>query len=116
MGVGETALAAAPSLAEPRPALPHYILRLYVSGTTARSERAIANAKSVCETYLAGRYHLDIVDIYQHPAAAREQQVLAAPTLVRVWPTPLRRLIGDLSDRGRVLAGLDLVLPVPVQR
>lgn len=93
--------------------LPHYVLRLYVTGTTARSERAIANAKQVCDTYLADRYHLDIVDIYQDPAAAREHQIVAAPTLVRVRPTPLRRLIGDLSDQARVLAGLDLAPPEP---
>lgn len=109
MSVGE-ATRDLPPCPDTRAALPRYVLRLYVTGTTARSERAIANAKQLCETFLADRYNLEIVDIYQDPAAAREHQIVAAPTLVRVQPTPLRRLIGDLSDQARVLAGLDLAL------
>ena len=105
-----------PPVAGAQGTLPHYVLRLYVTGTTARSERAIANAKQVCDTYLADRYHLDIIDIYQDPGAAREHQIVAAPTLVRVQPKPLRRLIGDLSDQDRVLAGLDLTQPAPGMR
>lgn len=99
---------------EPRAAADgsRYVLRLYVTGTTARSARAVANARRLCEEHLAGRYDLDVVDIYQHPDAAREHQIVAAPTLIRLLPEPLRRLIGDLSDRERVLAGLDIV-PVP---
>ena len=81
------------------------MLRLYVTGTTARSARAIANARRACETYLSGRYDLAVVDIYQHPEAAQEHQIIAAPTLVRLLPMPLRRLVGDLSDNERVLAG-----------
>ena len=100
----------------PEPRIPmdgsRYLLRLYVTGTTARSVRAIANARRLCEEHLAGRYDLDVVDIYQHPDAAREHQIVAAPPLVRLLPAPLRRLIGDLSDGERVLAGLDIV-PVP---
>jgi len=111
MSLGQAVLASPPMVSELQATPPRYVLRLYVTGTTARSERAIANAKLLCETYLADRYHLDIVDIYQYPAAAQEHQVVAAPTLVRVWPTPLRRLIGDLSDHCRVLAGLGLTLP-----
>lgn len=111
MNVGETVLGWPPSIPEMSATLPHYFLKLYVAGMTARSERAIANATLVCETLLADRYHLDVIDIYQDPAAAQEHQVVAAPTLVRVWPTPLRRLIGDLSDRDRLLAGLDLSQP-----
>lgn len=111
MSVAGTLLDLSPADSELRTTPPRYVLRLYVTGTTARSERAVANAKLLCETYLIDRYNLEIVDIYQHPAAAQEHQVVAAPTLVRVWPTPLRRLIGDLSDHRRVLAGLGLALP-----
>ena len=116
MNVSGTAVGSPVPIATAPPTLTRYVLRLYVTGTSARSERAIANAKQVCETYLANRYHLDIVDIYQDPAAAREHQIVAAPTLVRVEPAPVRRLIGDLSDRARVLAGLDLAHPVPGAR
>ena len=93
--------------------LPRYVLRLYVTGTSARSERAIANARLICDTYLADRYDLDIIDIYQDPEATREHRIVAAPTLVRVRPAPLRRLIGDLSNQARVLAGLDLARTEP---
>ncbi len=84
------------------------MLRLYVTGTTARSARAIANARRACETHLAGRYDLAVVDIYQHPEAAQEHQIIAVPTLVRLLPVPLRRLVGDLSNNERVLAGLEI--------
>ena len=87
-----------------------YVLRLFVSGMTRRSIAAIASIKVICEKHLRGRYDLEIIDIYQHPATAREEQVFAAPTLVKKLPLPLRRLIGDLSDNGRVMLGLDLRL------
>lgn len=85
-----------------------YRLRLFVTGMTARSIRAIANLKAICEEWLPGRYDLEVLDIHQHPEMAREQDVIAAPTLVKELPPPLRRLIGDLSDSERVLAGLGL--------
>jgi circadian clock protein KaiB len=86
----------------------HYVLKLYVTGQTPRSTRAIENMRRICETHLKGRYDLEVIDIYERPEAVREQQIIAAPTLVRLLPEPLRRVIGDLSDRERVLAGLDL--------
>ena len=88
----------------------NYVLRLYVSGSTARSARAIENLHQICEEYLAGCYDLEVVDIYQRPETAREFQIIAVPTLVRLLPLPLRRIVGDLSDRARVLRGLDLLL------
>ena len=91
------------------PAAARYVLRLYVTGSTPRSARAIENMRRICDEHLAGRYDLEVVDIYQRPEAAREFQLIAAPTLVRLLPEPLRRVIGDLSDRDRVLHGLDLL-------
>ena len=89
-------------------ASPSYVLRLFVTGTTSRSARAIANLRRVCEEYLKGEYDLEVIDIYQMPAAAKEFQIVAAPTLVKMLPLPLRLIIGDLADKDRVLAGLDL--------
>lgn len=86
----------------------HYVLRLFITGTTSRSSRAIANLRRVCEERLHGEYDLEVVDIYQHPEAAQQYQILAAPTLVKMLPLPLRRIIGDLANEERVLAGLDL--------
>ncbi len=85
-----------------------YLLRLYVAGMTPRSERAIANIKAICEEHLKGRYDLRVVDVYQHPALAAGEQIIALPTLIKKLPPPLRRIIGDLSNRERVLIGLDL--------
>jgi circadian clock protein KaiB len=87
---------------------PSYVLRLFITGTTPRSARAIANLRRVCEERLKGEYDLEVVDIYQHPESAKEHQIIAAPTLVRMLPLPLRKIIGDLADEERVLAGLDL--------
>lgn len=87
---------------------PPYVLRLFITGTTSRSSRAIANLRRVCEERLHGEYDLEVVDIYQHPATAQEHQILAAPTLVKMLPLPLRRIIGDLSNTERVLVGLGL--------
>jgi len=86
----------------------HYVLRLFITGTTSRSSRAIANLRRVCEERLHGEYDLEVVDIYQHPEAAQRYQIVAAPTLVKMLPLPLRRIIGDLANEERVLAGLDL--------
>jgi len=85
-----------------------YVLRLFVTGMSPRSSRAIANARSLCEQHLPGGYDLDIVDLYQDPARARSEEIIAAPTLVRRRPLPLRRLVGDLSDTPRVLRSLGL--------
>ena len=85
-----------------------YVLRLYVTGMSPRSTQAITAIKEICEHQLASRYDLEVIDIYQKPALARGEQIIATPTLVRVLPLPLRRLIGDLADRERVLLGLDL--------
>jgi circadian clock protein KaiB len=85
-----------------------YILRLYITGMTPRSIEAYAKIKAICEKHLAGRYDLEVIDIYQNPVLARDEQIIAAPTLVKKLPAPLRRLIGDLSDTERVLLGLDL--------
>jgi circadian clock protein KaiB len=86
-----------------------YKLRLFVTGSTPRSTRAIANMRKICEENLRGRYDLDVVDVYENPDATRELQIIATPTLVKILPEPLRRIIGDLSDKERVLAGLNLV-------
>jgi len=94
-----------------------YVLRLFVTGMTARSKRAIENLRAICDEYLEGRYDLDVVDIHQQPVLARGEQVIAAPTLIKKLPLPMRRLIGDMSNRHRVLLGLDLVrLPGRVRR
>ena len=86
-----------------------YELKLYVTGATARSLRAIANVKAICEEYLKGRYHLEVVDIYRKPALLRKDQIVAVPTLVKKLPVPLRLLVGDLSRTEQVLSGLGLV-------
>lgn len=86
-----------------------YILRLYVTGATPRSQHAIANVKRICEEHLKGRYELEIIDIYQQPALARGEQIIATPTLIKKIPTPLRRFIGDMADTEKILFGLDLV-------
>jgi circadian clock protein KaiB len=86
-----------------------YILRLYVAGMTSRSARAVENVRTFCEKHLEGRYDLQVIDVYQQPALARSEQLIAAPTLIKKLPLPLRRLIGDMSNEDRVLVGLDLV-------
>lgn len=83
-------------------------LRLYVTGATRKSSRAIENTKHICETYLKGRYELEVIDIYQYPERAGEGEVIAAPTLVKKLPLPIRKLIGDMSDEDRILIGLGL--------
>ena len=86
----------------------HYVLRLYVTGMTPRSTEAFAAIKALCEERLQGRYELEVIDIYQHPQLAIDEQIIAVPTLVKQLPAPLRRLVGDLSNEERVLLGLDL--------
>jgi circadian clock protein KaiB len=91
-----------------KPGGSRYELRLYVAGMTPRSTRAIANIKEICEEHLKGLYSLQVIDLYQQPVLAEGEQIIAVPTLIKKLPPPLRRLIGDLSDRERVLIGLDL--------
>jgi len=86
----------------------NYILRLYVSGMTPNSTRAIENVRRLCEEHLEGRYQLEIIDIYQQPIFAKEGQIVAAPTLVKELPPPLRKFIGDMSHTERILLGLDV--------
>ena len=92
----------------PGAATERYTLRLYVSGATPGSTRAIENVRAVCEEHLPGRYNLEVVDIYQQPGLAEDDRILATPTLVRRLPLPLRRLVGDLSEPERVLGRLNL--------
>lgn len=85
-----------------------YVLRLFVAGMNPNSIRAIENIKHICETYLAGRYQLDVIDVYQQPILAKDGQIVAAPTLIKELPPPLRKLVGSMSDTDRVLVGMDL--------
>jgi circadian clock protein KaiB len=84
------------------------VLRLYVAGATARSRRALLRARRLCELELDGNYELKIIDVYQQPILARDGQIFATPTLVREFPKPVRRLIGDLSTADRQFVGLDI--------
>jgi circadian clock protein KaiB len=86
-----------------------YVLKLYVTGKTPRSTRAVENLRAICDEYLAGCYDLEVIDIYQQPALLAGEQIVAAPTLVKKFPLPIRRFVGDMSNRRRVLVGLDLV-------
>jgi circadian clock protein KaiB len=88
--------------------LDHYILKLYVTGQSPRAERAIANLRRLCKDELAGCYELEVIDILEHPHLAEEERILATPTLIKQLPPPLRRVIGDLSSRDKVLLGLDV--------
>jgi circadian clock protein KaiB len=85
-----------------------YMLSLYITGTTSRSVLAISNLKKICEEYLEGKYELEVIDLYQKPYLAKEEQILAAPTLIKKLPLPFRRIIGDMSNEEKVLIGLDL--------
>jgi circadian clock protein KaiB len=85
-----------------------YVLRLYVTGSTSRSVLAITNLKKICREYLEGRYELEVIDLFQHPGLALDEQIIAAPTLIKKLPLPLRRIIGDMSNKEKVLLGLDL--------
>ena len=85
-----------------------YLLRLYVAGATPKSTQAIMNIKKICEEHLKGRYDLEVIDIYQQPTLAKGEQIIAAPTLVKKLPPPLRKFIGSMADVDRILVGLDL--------
>jgi len=88
-----------------------YVLRLYITGSTIRSVLALTNLKKICEEFLEGRYELEVIDLYQHPSLAKGEQIIAAPTLIKKLPLPFRRIIGDMSDKEKVLLGLDLKEP-----
>jgi circadian clock protein KaiB len=89
-------------------AQPHYVFRLYVSGSTPRSTLAIANVRAICERYLPGRFDLEVVDVYQQPAMAKSGQVVAVPTLIKELPLPAQRFVGDMSNTERIVIGLNL--------
>jgi circadian clock protein KaiB len=95
--------------------LSKYILKLYVTGSSPRAETAIANLRRICEDELHGEYALDIIDVLERPEAAESDRILATPTLIKQLPPPLRRVIGDLSDKDKVLLGLE-VRPSPTKR
>ncbi len=86
-----------------------YLLKLYITGHTPRSERAIRNLRRICEADLDGRYEMQVIDILEQPQLAEDEKILATPTLIKALPPPLRRIIGDLSDKEKVLLGLDLL-------
>jgi len=85
-----------------------YYLRLFVTGSTSRSQQAIQNLKQICEEHLQGRYELEVIDVSKDPSQARQHQILAVPTLLKELPPPLRKIVGDLSEREKVLEGLDI--------
>src|SRR5262245_48355871 len=85
-----------------------YQLRLFVAGLTPRSTRAVANIRSICERHLRGAYELEVVNLYETPASASSEQIIAAPTCVRSFPLPSRRVVGDMSNSDRVIAGLQI--------
>jgi len=85
-----------------------YVLRLYVAGTTPRSQEAIRTVTALCEQYLPGRYDLEVIDLYQQPTLARGEQIIAAPTLIKQLPQPLRRFIGSMANKEKILVGMDL--------
>jgi circadian clock protein KaiB len=85
-----------------------YILRLYITGSTSRSLKAVHNLKKLCEEHLSNDYDLEVIDIYKDPEAARKEQIIAAPTLVKKLPQPIRKFVGDLSDTQKILVGLDI--------
>lgn len=87
----------------------HYSLRLYITGTSVRSNKAVAAIRAVCEEHLKGNYDLEVVDIYQQPVKAVDAQIIAAPTLVKMLPKPLKRFIGNLANREKVMSGLNLM-------
>jgi circadian clock protein KaiB len=84
-------------------------LRLYVAGQTPKSLAAFANLKKICETHLRGKYRIEVIDLVVHPELARADQIVAIPTLIRKVPTPMKRIIGDLSNQERTLVGMELV-------
>jgi circadian clock protein KaiB len=109
MALNARSLRAAAELAAQSAAAERYVLRLYITGMTPRSARAVRNLQAICDEYLEGRYDLEVIDIYQQPVLTKGEQIIAAPTLIKKLPLPMRRIIGDMSNRERVLLGLDLV-------
>jgi len=93
---------------EPEGSGDRWVLKLYVAGQTARSTAALENLRSICENHLGGRYTIEVVDLAQNPRLARTDQIVAVPTLVRKLPQPMRKIIGDLSNKDRVIVGLSL--------
>jgi len=87
----------------------NYKLRLYITGHTAQAERAIANLKRICAEELQGRYQMEVIDLVEDPEEGERQRIIVTPTLIKQLPPPLRRIIGDLSDKERVVSGLDLL-------
>ena len=104
----------APSSGGKGPTLSTYLLKLYVTGKTPRTEKAVANLRRICEEDLRGQYELQIIDVLEHPQLAEDERILATPTLIKRLPLPLRRVIGDLSDKDKVLLGLDLWPDQPI--
>ena len=96
------------NVGSPEAQLSEYVLKLYVTGKSAKSEVAIANLRRICDEELQGKYELQIVDVLEHPQAAEDARILATPTLIKRLPPPLRRVIGDLSDKHKVLLGLEV--------
>ena len=92
----------------PHTEMDRYVLRLYITGSTSRSILALKNLNKICEHYLKGRYELEVIDLYQKPSLAKGDQIIAAPTLIKKLPLPFRRIIGDMSNKEKVLFGLDL--------
>jgi circadian clock protein KaiB len=92
------------------PTMTKFKLRLYITGRTTHSQRAIDNLRAICDAELQGLYDVDVIDVLEHPALAENEKILATPTLVKRLPEPVRKIIGDLSDREKVLLGLDLEL------
>lgn len=90
-----------------------YILKLFVSGMTSSSLKAIQNIREICQKHLEGRYELEVIDIYQQPELGKREQIIAAPTLIKKLPVPLRQFIGDLSDTDKILVGLNLIPKKP---
>ncbi len=89
-------------------AIPNYLFRLYVSGTSSRSATAIANIRLICEQYLAGHYELEVIDVYQQPQATKSAQVIVVPTLIKELPLPAQRFVGDMSKTEKIVVGLRL--------
>jgi circadian clock protein KaiB len=98
------------------PALPapgtHFHFQLYITGNTARSAQAVANLRALCEEHLAGRYELEVIDLYQEPERASAGQIIASPTLIKILPKPLMRMVGNLADRDRLMIKLNLADPL----
>jgi len=89
---------------------PHYMLRLFVTGTSVNSQKAIVNVKLICETYIKERYSLEIIDVHQQKSVAEKEQIIALPLLIKSQPSPVKRMIGDMSDTQKVLKGLGIVI------